>query len=126
MDPVPLRVLIIDDSEDDALILQRRLRAAGYAADVRRVQTALELGAALRDRAWDLALCDYRMPGFGGPAALYQVRAHSPGLPFIFVSGTLPPESAGIVSKADGFVSKDRPEDVIDTIRKRFPPPGSP
>jgi len=112
-----MRLLLIDDSDDDALILLRQLRLAGYAVESRRVYSAEALQEALQ-QPWDLAVCDFRMPGFSGAAALEQVKAQQPELPFIFVSGNLPPGSAGLLSKAAGCVSKDKPAALIDLVRK--------
>jgi len=121
MNRIPLRLLIIDDSDDDALILTRQLRTAGYNTQVRRVQTAAGLDQALQDQVWDLAVCDYRMPGFGGAAALDQVKSQKPELPFIFVSGTLPPDSKDLIGRADGFVAKDNPHRLLEVLKNHLP-----
>jgi CheY-like chemotaxis protein len=67
---IPLRVLMIEDSEDDALLLARELRRAGYDLTHERVDTAAALEAALDRHPWDLDLGDYSMPQFSGIAAL--------------------------------------------------------
>jgi hypothetical protein len=66
----PLRVLLIEDSNDDACLLLRELEHAGYEPTWERVETAADLGAALRRREWDIITCDYVMPNFGALAAL--------------------------------------------------------
>jgi len=62
----PLRVLIADDSENDALILLHALRKAGYQPAYERVCTVPAMKAALQRQAWDIVISDYEMPGFGG------------------------------------------------------------
>src|SRR5438034_11614735 len=66
----PLRVLIVEDSEDDALLLARELGSRGYEPIVERVETADDMRAALNRRSWDIVVSDYSMPSFSGPAAL--------------------------------------------------------
>src|SRR5437660_2902 len=65
----PLRVLMVEDSEDDALLVLRELRAAGYDLTLERVDTAAALAAALDRHPWDLVIGDYSMPHFSGTAA---------------------------------------------------------
>lgn len=84
----PLRVLVVEDSEDDALLLVSCLERSGFATDWQRVQSETELVAALVQH-WDLILSDYTMPGFTGVRALDLVRARDQDVPIIFVSGTL-------------------------------------
>jgi signal transduction histidine kinase len=92
--PRPLRVLLVEDTEDDAALILAMLRRAGYAPDHRRVQTADALRAALREEAWEIVLSDYSMPGFSGPEALRIVHESSLDLPFIIVSATIGEQAA--------------------------------
>jgi diguanylate cyclase (GGDEF)-like protein len=85
----PLRVLLIEDAEDDAALVIRALTLAGYELTARRVDTARALRQALKSGTWDLAIADYTMPGFTGSRALEIVREHEADMPFIFVSGTI-------------------------------------
>ena len=85
----PLTLLLIEDSEDDALLVARTLTQAGFDVDATRVQTAEALIQALEAKAWDIAIADYTMPAFNGIRALALVRERVPDLPFIFVSGTI-------------------------------------
>jgi hypothetical protein len=86
---IPLRVLLIEDSEDDAELLARELKRAGFAAECARVQTAAELESTLDRGPWDIIVGDNSMPGFSGREALALVRARGRDIPFIFVSGTM-------------------------------------
>ena len=91
--PTSLRVLFIEDSEDDAALQVRLLRQAGHDVAYTRVQSADELKTAL-ERPWDIVISDYSMPHFSGTEALKVVREKGVDIPFIFVSGTIGEEAA--------------------------------
>lgn len=84
-----LRVLIIEDSEDDLDLLVRELRRSGFEPSYQCVKTATDLTAMLDRQQWDLFIGDYTMPGFSGTQALSIVRSRGIEAPFIFVSGTI-------------------------------------
>jgi CheY-like chemotaxis protein len=86
-----LRVLLIDDSEADTERLLRKLAAGGYDPVSIRVENAQALSRAMLYGTWDLAVCDYSMPSSNGAERIKQVKAQSPQLPFMFVSGTFRP-----------------------------------
>jgi PAS domain S-box-containing protein len=85
----PLHVLIVEDSEDDALLLVRELTRGGYDVTARRVETAEEFRTELANKQWEAILSDYALPRFSGEAALRMARESGLDLPFIFVSGTM-------------------------------------
>jgi len=85
----PLRLLLIEDSESDALLVVHELTRAGFRVYPERVQTAEGLTEALERETWDLAIADYTMPQFSGTAALKLLRQYDAEMPFIFVSGTI-------------------------------------
>ena len=85
----PLRLLLIEDSENDARLVVHELTCAGFTVTLERVETADALAAALERERWDLAIADYTMPQFSGTAALQLLRQYDPDMPFIFVSGTI-------------------------------------
>src|SRR5438876_694495 len=72
---VPLRVLIVEDSEDDTSLLVRELRRGGYEPTFERVDTPAGMTAALGKNQWDVVICDYSMPHFSGIDALSLLRA---------------------------------------------------
>src|ERR1700756_5458795 len=84
----PLHVLIIDDSDADAVLAAAALSRGGYNIIWHRVDTADGLLEALRERTWHLAISDFTMPCFNGLEALKLLRRHDTDTPFIFVSGT--------------------------------------
>jgi len=87
--PEDLRVLILEDSEDDALLLIRELKKGDYNPLFERVQDREAMLRALRDREWDIVISDYVMPQFTGLAALKVMRGTGIDLPFIIVSGNI-------------------------------------
>jgi diguanylate cyclase (GGDEF)-like protein/PAS domain S-box-containing protein len=96
----PLRILMIEDSEDDAALLVRELRRNGYDPTFERVDTPQSMTAALAKQAWDVILCDYTLPQFNAPAALKLIQESGLDLPFIIVSGTIGEDVAVAAMKA--------------------------
>ena len=98
---VPLRVLLVEDYEDDALLLMRELRRGGYDPVYERVDTAGAMEAALDEREWDLVVADHSMPAFSSQAALELLRGKGySDLPFIIVSGQIGEQVAVEAMKA--------------------------
>jgi len=87
-----LKVLLVEDSEDDALLILRSLGRGGYKVDSDRVQTEPALRNRLLNGKWNLVISDFHMPEFSGPQALSVARELAPDLPFIAVSGHLSEE----------------------------------
>jgi signal transduction histidine kinase/CheY-like chemotaxis protein len=84
-----LKVLLVEDSEEDSLLMLRELCRGGYTPQQRRVETAADLRQALRDQQWDVILSDYRMPAFDAPGALEVLHESGQDIPFIIVSGKI-------------------------------------
>jgi PAS domain S-box-containing protein len=89
-----LRVLMVEDLEDDMLLTLRELRRGGYTVQYLRVETPEELQAALDRECWDIVIADYTLPLFSAPAALKLIQQQQQDLPFIIVSGTIGEETA--------------------------------
>jgi len=106
---VPLRVLLVEDSLDDAELLGIELRRSGYDLDIERVETAEEMRAALLNREWDIVLSDYHLPRFSAPDALAVMGDAGVDLPFIVVSGVINTEEAVTLMRAgaNDFARKD-------------------
>ena len=85
----PRRVLIVEDSSDDAELSIRALRRAGIDPTFERVDTPEAMRKALAEGTWDLVIADYSMPRFNGLAALKMLRESGLDLPFILVSGAV-------------------------------------
>ncbi len=83
-----VRVLLVEDSDEDAELVTRELRRA-FQLELERVQTAEDMSAALDAKSWDIVISDYSMPRFSGPAALAMLQSKHLDIPFIIVSGTI-------------------------------------
>jgi PAS domain S-box-containing protein len=96
----PVRVLIVEDAEDDVLLLVWELKRGGYSLQYEAVDTRASMETALRSGSWDIVISDYSMPDFGGLEALATLRAHALDIPFIIVSGNIGEDVAVEAMKA--------------------------
>lgn len=114
-----LRVLLVEDSEDDAELLLRELRH-GHWSDIihERVDTPQGMRAALNAHSWDLIIADYMMPYFSGPAALVMARERSEDIPFILISGQVGEETAveAMKSGADDYLFKGNIRRLVPAV----------
>lgn len=95
-----LRVLIVEDSDNDAALLIRELRKGGYEPEYVQVETADDLKARIKEDCWDCVISDYSMPSFDGISALKIVRKLNRDIPFIIVSANIGEEIAIMAMKA--------------------------
>ena len=118
----PLRVLIVEDSEDDASLLLRALRRGGYEPICRQVDTREAMASALEEQEWEIVIADYSMPSFSGLAALSLLRAKGLDLPFIVVSGAIGEELAVEAMKAGAhdYVMKGNLHRLIPAIEREL------
>ena len=107
--PTPLKILIAEDNPDDAELVLRELRRAGYEPDWERVDCEAEFIARLRPDL-DIILSDFVMPQFNGHRTLELVQASGLDVPFIVVSGTIGEDAAVALIKqgATDYLLKDR------------------
>jgi PAS domain S-box-containing protein len=89
-----LRVLLIEDSEDDELLIKRELEKSGYDLQMERVETEQAMVTALKKKSWDLIISDYVLPRFSGLEALQLYKEKQLDLPFIVVSGKIGEDTA--------------------------------
>jgi len=115
-----LRVLIIEDSEDDAALAVRELQKGGYEVSYQRVDTPASMTSALDQGEWDVVISDHSMPNFSGIDALSLLRTKSPEMPFIFVSGTMGEEAAVEALKhgAQDYVMKGNLKRLVPAVRR--------
>ena len=118
--PTPLRVLLVEDAEDDALLLVEELRAGGYAPEYLRVDTAEQMRQALKTSSWELVLADYSLPRFSGPDALRIFKESGQDVPFIVVSGTVIEQQAIDMMRdgASDFILKQQHGRLLPAIRR--------
>lgn len=109
MNTAPLRLLLVEDSADDAELALAVLREAGHHPSAQRVETEDGMRAALAQGPWDLVLSDFNLPDFSAGAALALLHAAGSSAPFIVVSGLVGEEAAVALIKAGAadFVAKD-------------------
>ena len=118
----PLRALVVEDSEDDALLLARELQRGGYDVTFERVDTPTGMSAALDQETWDAVLVDYAMPHFSVPAALALLKERGLDLPFIIVSGAVGEEAAvaALHAGAHDFISKSNLARLIPAVEREL------
>src|SRR5467141_1910753 len=119
---IPLRVLLIEDSEDDAALLLLELRRGGYKTTHERVDTPAALHAALDNQKWDLVISDHSMPHFSGGEALQLLRQKESEVPFIFVSGTMGEEAAVAALKngAQDYLMKSNLKRLVPAVQREL------
>jgi len=115
-----LRVLLIEDSPEDAELMCEQMLDAGLVASFERVESAQELRLSLERFTPDIVLSDLSMPGFSGNEALRIVRAALPEVPFIFVSGTMGEENAvaALHQGANDYIIKHQPARLPSAVAR--------
>jgi DNA-binding NtrC family response regulator len=105
----PIKILIVEDSDDDAMLALLALRRGGFDPAYRRVQIAAELESALAEERWDAVISDFNLPGFTGMDALRIFRSTGLDIPFILVSVDMGEETAvnAMTAGADDYVMKN-------------------
>ena len=118
----PLRVLIVEDSEDDALLLIFELRRGDYSPIAKRVETVEAMQQALEEQIWDVVISDYVLPGFSGLEALRLVRKSGLDLPFIVVSGKIGEDTAVQAMKegANDYLIKGNISRLVPAIEREM------
>jgi len=118
----PLRLLLIEDSRDDELLITRALKRAGYQLVYQRVETEAAVQIALLESEWDILVCDYSMPRITPYRALELQRASGQDLPMIVFSGTVQEDVAIELLKAGAsdFITKDRLPRLLLAVRREL------
>jgi PAS domain S-box-containing protein len=120
----PLRVLLVEDDEDDAQLLNRYFERAGYRTFVHRVETKEDMRSALNqpDAEWDLVLADFNLPSFSAPAALRLLKRMGQDVPFIIMSGAVSEENAveAMRAGAHDYVSKQNLTRLIPAVEREM------
>jgi len=88
-----LKLLIVEDSEDDCVLVVYALKQAGLTCDHLRIHSAAALREALQAQEWDVIISDYNLPNFTAPEALEIVKGAKLDVPFIVISGTVGEET---------------------------------
>ena len=116
----PLKVLIAEDSEDDAAALVHELRRGGYDPDFQRVETPEGMKTALAGGQWDLVIADFSMPRFGASAALILLQESGLDIPFIILSGVMGEDAAVAAMKAGAhdYIFKGNMTRLVPAIQR--------
>ncbi len=117
-----LRLLIVEDSEDDTFLLLRELQKGGYETDYCRVETSPDMERALTEKNWDLVISDHSMPCFSAPEALKVLRKSCPDLPFIIVTGAMGEEAAveAMRAGAGDYIMKDNLSRLLPAVEREL------
>jgi len=118
----PLKVLIVEDSEDDTLLVIRELKLGDYTPTFQRVDTAAAMQTALRNQEWDVIVADYNLPSFSALEALRLLKDSGLDLPFIIVSGSITDETAVAAMKAGAhdYIMKDNLKRLVSAIEREL------
>ena len=118
----PLRILIVEDSEEDTQLLLHELRRGAYEPAFERVDTPAAMSAALDQQNWDLVVADFSMPQFNALAALELLNKKGLDLPFIIVSGTIGEEIAVSAMKngARDYIMKGNLRRLVPAVRREL------
>src|SRR5687768_16725545 len=106
----PLKLLIIEDSEPDTLLVVREVRRHGYEVTYRCVKNATDFTDALEQEVWDIIISDYSMPNFSGMKALEILKDKALDIPFLIMSGIINEDLAvgALSAGASDFFSKGK------------------
>ena len=118
----PINLLLVEDSVEDAWLIQRELENGGLNVVTERVQSSMALTEALERRHWDIVISDYRMPRFSGLTALAIVRTRLPDVPFILLSGAIEESVANvaIMTGASAFAKKGDMAQLIPIVKREL------
>jgi DNA-binding NtrC family response regulator len=117
-----INVLLVEDSEEDAWLIQREFEISGLSAITERVQSSTALNEALDRQLWDIVISDYRMPRFSGMTALAIVRTRQPDVPFILVSGAIEERVANValMTGATAFFKKGDMNQLMPIVKREL------
>jgi serine phosphatase RsbU (regulator of sigma subunit)/PAS domain-containing protein/anti-sigma regulatory factor (Ser/Thr protein kinase) len=100
----PLKALIIDDSPDETLLVEKTIRDRYPGARCRQVDGPAALRKALEDEAWDIAIAGSGLPGMDGREVLALVKSFRPDLPCIVFDGAIGEEAEAFKGGARDFL----------------------
>jgi DNA-binding NtrC family response regulator len=114
------KVLFLEDTDEDAELLERRLKETGLSLELRRVVSKAAYLDGLENFAPDIIISDYRLSDIDGDAAFNLARERKPNIPFIIMSGTVDDSFASRMLKSgvSDFILKDRPERLGSAVER--------
>jgi signal transduction histidine kinase len=119
---IPLNVLLVEDSEEDADLVVLELKRGGFTPKWKRVDTAESLRDALDEGDWDIIVSDYSLPRFSMAAALDMVQEKGVDVPFVIVSATIGEEAAVAAMKAGAhdYILKDKLARLVPAVQREL------
>jgi PAS domain S-box-containing protein len=120
--PGTLRVLMVEDSEDDVLLIIRELKRGGYNPVYEWVETATAMKNALQEKQWNIILCDYKLPKFNAPSAIAVLKETNIDIPLLIVSGSIGEETAVECMRlgAQDYIMKDNLSRLCPAIEREL------
>ena len=117
-----LRVLIVEDSEDDLLLMIRELKKCGFNPVYERVENAAAMRTALKEKLWDVILCDYKMPQFSAPSAIALLKEINIDIPIIIISGKIGEDTAAecMLLGAQDYIVKNNMSRLCPAIAREL------
>lgn len=114
--------LLVEDSEDDALLLVEALSRGGFAPDWKRVVDEEGMRAALRSREWEIVFCDYNLPNFNAPSAIRVLRECGCDAPIIIVSGAVGEDVAveSLRQGANDYLPKNNLRRLVPAVEREL------
>jgi len=115
-----LRILHLEDNENDALLIEATLQRNHFQCEIDRVETRENFAAALDRGGYDLIISDFSLPSFDGLSALEMARQKRPDVPFLFVSGTIGEDTAidALKSGATDYILKQRLARLVPAVHR--------
>ncbi len=117
-----LKLLLVEDVDDDAELLLRHLRQAGYELEFDRAQTAEQMRIKIEAKNWDVIVSDYSLPSFSGLEAFRILQESGKDIPFIVISGTIGEDTAVQAMKAgvSDYLMKDNLSRLAPAIEREL------
>ncbi|HAR49030.1 MAG TPA: hypothetical protein DCR81_02780 [Smithella sp.] len=117
-----LRVLIVEDSEDDVLLIIRELKKGGFNPIYERVETAAAMRKALKEKQWDIILCDYKLPQFSAPSAIALLKETNIDIPILIISGKIGEDTAAecMLVGAQDYIMKNNMSRLCPAIAREL------
>ncbi len=117
-----LRVLIVEDSEDDTLLLLRQLNKGGYQTEHLRIDNRRTLKKTLLHKTWNVIITDHNMPGFDSNAVLGIIKNINLDIPVIIVSGSIGEDVAvdAMRAGAHDYIMKDNLTRLVPAIEREL------
>jgi PAS domain S-box-containing protein len=116
----PLRILLVEDSEHDAVAFHRAFRKAAALYDIALCERAEEALARLYDQtsSFDLVVADYMLPGMSGLDLYRELRSSNISIPLVLLTGAGAEYLAVEALKAgvDDYIIKDASQGYINLL----------